>query len=86
MLFIILKRVLAFALGWLLAYLLVQCLPVQTMFPSEENLGQIYRDSKGVCYMYQKEMATCGHLKDSGGAQKQADEGVPSLPDVRDVE
>lgn len=86
MLFIILKRAVAFALGWLLAFLLVQNLPVQTMYPSDQNLGQIYKDSKGVCYMYQKDAATCAHVKESAVASTQQNVGLQPPPDVRDVE
>ena len=59
MLFEVVQRVVAALFGYLLAMAVVQLLPHQTMYPSEENLQQVYRDSRGVCYMYQKVQHAC---------------------------
>lgn len=59
MLFIILKRVAALVLGYLLALAISRMLPVQTVYPSEDNLFQTYRDSRGVCYRYEREERPC---------------------------
>ena len=59
MLFIILKRVVAVALGYILAVTIVKLLPVQTVYPSEANLSQVYRDTRGICYKYEREAREC---------------------------
>lgn len=55
----ILTRIVGAVVGYLLALAVVQLMPQQTVYPSEENLQQTYKDSKGVCYMYEKVAHPC---------------------------
>ena len=48
--------------GWVLALVVVRLIPVQTIYPSEDNLDQVYVDKAGVCYRYERAECACGRF------------------------
>lgn len=52
-------RAFAFFAGIGLAYAISCMVPSLTVYPSEANLMQIYKDVRGVCYIYRRVAADC---------------------------